>query len=274
MKDRSIVVISDMHVGSVFGLMPEGYRNMNKKTGESSYVSLSDSQKTLYDHWLSMCQNAQRVKPEAIIINGDVIDGTHRKNEGRNVILTSPKDQIDASVELLSKLPKSIPKFFTQGTSYHVDGVQPAEEYIADEFNAEFGPDLLVEKAGLRCHCAHWTNSSSSSWQYWTTPIARDSMLLSLNKAEDKYGPVDLAIRSHRHTYTYVDFTSSGGVITPCWQMRTEFAALKNIITPPEVGYLVIHNMGTSDNGKKSIWIDKSGFIKNPLPVVRKVGDV
>jgi hypothetical protein len=273
MDSRDVVVISDMHVGSPFALMPDKFESLNKKTGDYQSYPLNKTQKLLYAHWSDMCKSIKKHPPEAIILNGDLIDGTSRKNEGRYESITEPLRQIEACIQLLDMLPPKVPKFFTQGSNYHVDNITPAEEYIADKMDGEFGPDLLVCEAGIRIHASHYISVSKSSWQYWSTPIAKDSLLLAVNDSEKKYGHVDVALRSHAHYFAAVEFTSTMGIISPCWQVRNEYAALRDIVSPPEIGYLTIRNFGEIEGtDRKNILLDRSGFIKVQMPVVRKVG--
>ena len=100
-----------------------------------------------------------------------------------------------------------------------------------------------------------------------TTAIARDLLLLALHNAEEKYGKVDVAIRSHRHNFCGAIFKSQIGVITPCWQTRTPFAVKKDLVSPPDIGYVVLH-VGPG----KNIMIDRSGIIHSPTPPARIVG--
>ena len=208
-----------------------------------------------------------KINPEVIIFNGDLIDGQQRRSTGREVVTSRIEMQAEACKDIIRTLPE-VPMYFTQGTDYHEMPDGSAVEYwIAKELQSDFGDDLLIDECGIRMHVGHPIPVSATSWQYRTTPLARDLLLLALNSAEDKYGRVDVAIRSHAHYYCACSFTSQLGVITPCWQTRTPYAVKKDLITPPDIGYLILHV-----EDRKNIMINRSGIINQPVKPSRIVG--
>ncbi len=261
---KKILLLSDLHVGSIWGLWPQGFETKDRRTGDTLTFILTETQEKLWESWLEMCQKQKDI--ECIILNGDLCDGQQRKSRGRGTVTTNMQIQTDAAISALSYLP-DVPLYFTQGTEYHelADGA-PVEESIARYFSAEFGDDLIIEECGIRIHAGHTIPTSMSSWQYWTTAIARDLLLLALHDAEEKYGKVDVAIRSHRHNFCAAIFRSQVGIITPCWQVRTPYAAMKDIVSPPDIGYVVLHVDG------KNIMIDRSGIQPSPVRPCRVVG--
>jgi hypothetical protein len=90
---------------------------------------------------------------------------------------------------------------------------------------------------------------------------------LALNSAEEKYGRVDVAIRGHAHYFCSASFRSQLGVITPCWQTRTPYAVKKDIVSPPDIGYVVLHV-----ENRRNIMVDRSGIINQPAQPCRVVG--
>jgi len=257
-----ILLISDMHVGSLYGLMPPGFETKDPRNDDMIRFTPNRTQKQLWNHWLKMCKAASGVK--AIIINGDVCDGPQRKSAGLYTWTSNMKFQAEAAILALESLPEA-PMFFTQGSLYHAVEDRPIEQYIAERCGAEYGDDLLVNTCGIKIHASHHISSSISSWQYWTTAIARDLLLLALHGAEDKYGHVDVAVRSHRHTFTAAEFGSQIGIITPAWQTRNQYAVRKGIISPPDIGWVILEI-----HGPKRILVDRSGIanIGRPSRVV------
>jgi hypothetical protein len=167
-------------------------------------------------------------------------------------------------MKVIDTLPK-VPFYFTQGTDYHEIEDMPAEQYIAARYGAEFGDDLLIDECGIRIHAQHFIPVSQSSWQYRSTPVARDELLLAVNNAQEKYGEVDLAIRSHAHYFVSVSFRSQFGLISPCWQTRTPYAVKKGILSPPDIGWVMVHV-----RDRKQMMVDRRGMthIVKPSRVV------
>jgi len=253
-----------MHVMSLWGMMPPNFEVEDTKTGNMMQFVPNTIQKLLWDHWTTMLS---MVNPDCIIINGDICDGPARRNMGSTVVSSNLEWQKQAALAILDTLPNNIPKYFTVGTDYHSVGESgmPMEYVIAHEMGDVYGDDLLIEECGIRIHASHNISISNSAWMYRTTPVARDLMLMELNSAADRYGPVDLLVRSHAHYYTSVSFPHSMGLITPAWQTRTPFAVTKNILSPPDNGWITIRI-----DDDQNISIDRRGLthIGRPCKIV------
>jgi hypothetical protein len=126
-----------------------------------------------------------------------------------------------------------------------------------------YGDDLIIECEEVRMHASHNVPVSASSWQYRSTPLARDLLLHKLNDSARSYGDIDVVIRSHAHYHVAVMFTHQLGLITPCWQTRTPFAVKRDIISPPDIGYIVLEIDGKNVDMKRRIV-----HIGKPSPVV------
>lgn len=266
---KNILLLSDLHVGSLWGLWPPDFETDDPRSDTNKLIfRQNQTQKKLWAHWKEMINVLNWDKPvECIIFNGDLIDGQQRRNIGRETVTSRLDVQTEAAIEIIETLP-DVPKYFTQGTEYHSlpDG-SPVEAYIAKQCNGEFGDDLLIDECGIRLHVGHPITVSSSSWQYRTTPLARDLLLLALNAAEERYGKVNVVVRSHAHYFCTAGFSSQIGIITPCWQTRTPYAVKKNFITPPDIGYVILRI-----ENQKNIMIDRSGIINQPVRPCRVVG--
>jgi hypothetical protein len=258
-----ILLLSDLHIGSLYGLMPAGFEVEDPRNGDPVKFIQNRTQKALWNHWLKMCRLADGVS--AIILNGDLCDGPQRKSLGLYTWTSNMKFQAEAAIHAISFLPDA-PKFYTQGSLYHAVEDRPIEQYIAERTGGIYGDDLLIEAADLRVHASHFINVSKSTWQYRSTPLARDLLLMALHDAEDKYGKVDLVHRGHAHYFVEVNFKSQMGVISPAWQTRNPFAVKIGLVSPPDIGYLFVEN-----HGPGKIMIDKSGVthIGRPSRVVR-----
>ena len=91
-------------------------------------------------------------------------------------------------------------------------------------------------------------------------------MLLYLNKSPEKYGPIDVAVFSHRHQFVEVHFSSGMALVTPCWQSKTPYSSIRQgIVGVPEIGWVMLHVYGP-----KEIIVDTTGIatVVRPCQVV------
>ena len=260
-----ILLLSDLHTMSLWGMMPPNFQAEDPRTGQWNRYVPNGTQTKLWKHWEKMLTVLKKNKPDCIIFNGDLIDGLQKKGYGRGVVSTDIGLQVKACIEIIKTLPK-VPMFFTQGTPYHenADGT-PVEQYIAERFKGEDGDQLIVETCGIRLFCRHAIGMSSSTWQFFTTAPARDQMLLYLNKNPEIYGDIDVAVFSHRHQFVAAQFNSGLSLVTPCWQTMTPYAVMKGLVSPPDIGWVMLNI-----ENRKCITIDRNGIthIERPAKVV------
>lgn len=249
-----LLVVSDLHDASYYGLLSKECRFEDSMTGEKLFIQQMETQKKMYKLWKDMTETVGYV--DAVIVNGDVCDGPQCKSKGKFVVTSDLKAQADDAIRLLSMIDSKT-FYFTQGSEYHSIEDRPLEQYIAEMMNAEYGNELLLDFKNVRFHVAHYI-SFSSNMLYRSTPLVRDMMFLKLNNAMDEYGEVDWTIRSHAHYAMVVQYGHTGGIITPCWQARTPYAVKKGIVGMSSNGYDVI-----DINGKKDVTVKQ---------VVTKVG--
>ena len=69
-----------------------------------------------------------------------------------------------------------------------------------------------------------------------TTGIARALVMATLNEPE--YGHYDVLLKSHAHYFTYAGFTSSLGMVLPCWKAHDEFGDTNVEFANPALGYV------------------------------------
>lgn len=272
MSDQ-ILLISDLHFGSKYGPWPDGMKEKDLRTGMIEPVPPNAVNVAINDHWKKMLAVVRKDPPAVIIVNGDMIEGNQRRENGRGLMTLAIETQVNACIKALSTLRKAAPKsawYFTTGTDYHQmpDGTS-ADARIAEEFGAEYGDEIIVEECGIRLFCRHTISSSMSTWQYMATAPGRDHMLLYLNKSPEKYGNIDVAVFSHRHQFVAVQFTSGIALVTPCWQSKTPYAVKRGMIGVPEIGWVTL-----SVEGPKRITVDTSGIasVVRPCKVVGRDG--
>lgn len=246
---KRIVVVSDLHAGSMYGMLPPGFR-----TFEGVQRPQNPGQVYLWQCWLDFVGRALKFKPDAVIVNGDLVDGSQRANRGSELALPAWKDQRDAAIGVLKELKKraSAAKwYFTQGTPYHVGNFGAAEEDIAaalggeEYFSVGTGKlcreTLWLETEGVIIEAAH--HISVSTGFYRLTALDREMQWSAISGKDSTKGvpKADLIVRSHVHYFSLGEHASKIGVTTPCWQLQTRYMRKHSVHRlHPDVGGLLI----------------------------------
>jgi hypothetical protein len=226
MTTKSVLVLSDIHVGSRVAVSVPKFIKNDGSTYEASKV-----QKALFQAWLEVA--TKWPKPDVLVINGEPVDGQQPKDKGVGAWTTDFLDQIDASLALVNMFqPKAV--YLTQGSNYHVmvDGVS-LEQIYAEKVHAKaadngqiLNPELFLTVEDVKFNFAHHIPGSASGWMYRSTPPAKEMMLMQLNQSHK--WPFDVMVRSHNHYFWGVMSSSKMAVLTPAWQLQTWFAYRKS----------------------------------------------
>ena len=243
------IVISDVHTGSIYGLQPPAFTDFAGRV-----VPQNVGQQFLWRCWLDFAQRAGRFKPDFVIVNGDVVDGPQRKNQGAELSLPAPGDQVAAAKDVLRELRKKTNQakwFFTQGTPYHVGEWGDAEESIASALGAteylSLGNGKLCREVlwlsmeGVILEAAH--HISGGTGFYRLTSLDREAQWSALSGKDASKGipKSDLLIRSHVHNFAYGEHASKQILTTPCWQLQTRYARKHSVHRlHPDIGGIML----------------------------------
>lgn len=240
------VVVSDLHIGSSYALMPEEWQLV----GSRHVVRPSAYQLFLLEAWMTTVRNWKN--PDILIVLGDAIDGQQPAERGVTTWTTSVYDQVLASKALLQMFDaKHV--FVVQGTRYHVtlNGLA-VEELLARELNADFYTDehrqagirsdkeLWLRIGGVTFHFSHHV-STSAIRQSQLSILARELTMLLLRRMETTEEALDtyVDVRGHIHAYYHVEVANQHAFTTPCWQLQTSYMAEKSPLgLVPDVGAL------------------------------------
>ena len=231
-KLRRGVVVSDIHAGSIFGMLPPAF-----ETFEGVSKPWNAGQEYLWKCWDDFTNRAHHFDPDFIVVNGDVVDGPQRKNQGSELSLIAPQDQVDAAIQTLQLLKSRIrPEckwYFTQGTPYHVGEYGGHEEAVAMALGGE---KYFSVGTGRLCREILWLNVdgviieaahhiSVAQGFYRLTPLDREMQWSAMSAKDSTQGVprIDLLIRSHVHYFSMGEHASKQGITTPCWQLQTRY---------------------------------------------------
>jgi len=241
-----------MHTFSHWALIHPDYIGKDRRTGmnDVQYVPNTIQQFT-FKHWSDMCRKCKHV--DSVIVNGDIVDGNDRHNKGSvgNDLLM---EQCNMATMLLEMLPQDVPMFITKGTNFH-SGYNPiAEQVIAENLGAHYADECIIETCGLRIYANHHIAHT----QYKAGALERK--INQVSAVERYYGNIDVVLRAHNHQFMSVVSRDHVAIMTPGWQHKTPYAVDKDLITPPDIGYV---QLVVDDN--QLICIDRRGVIVSPF---------
>lgn len=247
---KSVIVISDLHIGSNAGLCPpEGFQ-----LPDGNVYTQNKFQKTTWRYWQDFWnkfvpQETEGSDKKIIIINGDIIDGVH--HETVNIMSDSIEYQEFAAIQVLKNLNKYDGIYIVRGTETHANKGCASEELIARAIGAEkletgqySDYQLNIMMDDVLINFAHHIGVTSSA-AYETSAPMRE-LIASLVEAEQWGRKMpNLIVRSHRHRFVPVSIPSIKGrincIITPGWQLKTPNVERIDRMRMPHIGGVVIN---------------------------------
>lgn len=270
-KTVTVMVVSDIHAGHEIGMYPPGMLGL---TGERH--NLNAGQRFLWKAWLDLVAWRKKMRPDVIIVNGDFIDGEQRKNVGTEAQTTICAAQQKAAVRILEPLVDGCKQIYCiRGSPYH-DGRRGLDiEPIAEELGA-IGPHkdwhthgvLDLDIDGVNLNVMHQIGSMSGSYRF--TALDKEGLWAVSRGKEGSVPKADCIIRSHLHFYGHIETPRHHVVISPAWQLQTEYmrrhSAYRMI---PDIGALLIHvDPAAKKAGLDPIRIEKRLY---QLPAVKSI---
>jgi len=230
---RKHLFLADTHVGSKFGLWPQGF-----KIPDFGELPLGINQQILWNYWSRLIWEVSMIgKLDSVTLVGDLIEGKGQRSEGTEVIVTDPLTQARAAVELFKPLRKLCDKIFIiRGTVYHDQVGGRATEYIGEQLNAEKNPldgtrswwELTLDLGGD--HYAHVAHHGGHPYVYRSTVAEREGFFMTISA--DKFDlPPDknwnLIVRAHTHFFIHIEHPTLHIVYLPAWQLKTPYMIRK-----------------------------------------------
>jgi len=236
MKPSQIIVISDMHIGSKYGLCPtEGLHT------DDTDIHPTSIQKKLHErHWLPFWEAMERETggKAHLHINGDIVDGDWSRLAPHQ-ITNIGLEQVKLAENLLMPLKSKYGTITAiRGTPTHVGQQGELEEKICEKLGT-------VRRGGLHTHWAlriqmsndaiiDFKHHGSVSMPKHATGAAVDTAWQNCiiehmkSKPDAKFTrPPDMCIRSHGHYYkcsgggTYL--AEERSLMTPAWQLMSPY---------------------------------------------------
>ena len=213
---KSLVIFSDIHVGSDRAVCPSDPEDPNYKPNKF--------QKLLFEMWNEGIDELQQ-KPRFKVINGEPFDGPNRKSLGRGQSTTNMDYQM-ADAEKLIKLIPGEETILLQGSGYHVDSEGTSYEQIfgrmikARKYSTYFNPSFAEDFAQIRLNGKLFSFTHHIGFARWaayrTTALARE--MAAMHFVNEKLDHPSIIVRSHVHYWVMVRFTHTFGFTTPAWK--------------------------------------------------------
>lgn len=193
-----LLACGDFHSGHFAGLTPPEYQDrIHKKVrplAKECWRWFSDS--------VAACG-----KFDALLVNGDLIEGSGSKSGGSELWASSRLEQKDAATAIIKHLGiKTV--IITYGTAYHVgDGAEDFEHQVKDDleaarYNVRISAHAFFEIGGVKFSAKHHCGSSSVPHGRFTA-IARETLWNQLWAEHGRQPSVDVTLRSHVHYYKF-----------------------------------------------------------------------
>lgn len=233
MKRTRIVVVSDMHVGSIYGLAPLKFTSQDHRD-QSPFLSW------VYEKWSEFCKEYN--SPDYLLLLGDLADGPQVKDLGVDAISTSVNVQVEMAKTLLKELIGERTKVFgINGSGYHggkglgvmidkliVEAIRG--EYVGNAWECDIGQE--------RIQIAHACNGS---YRNPTTGVLSEIKLSKEDAQKRKDRNPTIIIRGHLHrAFSVQDDAGVWGILNGCWQYVTPFMATKTSNITPSIGATII----------------------------------
>lgn len=259
---KKILVVSDLQVGSQYSLWPEKFTFK-----DGGRWILSDKQRTLQNAWHTFIKYIAGIKPDILILNGDMIEGPQVKQQGTSVITTNFAEQAKAAEIILTPLRQSCTEaYLIRGTEYHdtVDG--QAIESLGENLGVipfrknQFSDWVLnLDVEGVIINVSHHIGVMQGF--YRATAPDREGIWSAL-AGRSKTPDADCIVRSHIHIFVHVEHSNKHIVVTPGWQLQTDYQIKKSYYRMfPEIGAILIHtNPAKKVRGEDPIQIQKLLF--------------
>ncbi len=237
---RIIALVSDLHVGSIYGLFPENYVMRDGNT-----IGLNEGQKKILGYFKDFVKTCKDFKTDTVFIVGDIISGVNWKELGRAMLPCDMDEQIKACAELLKLFGKEVKLCVWGGTPYHNSRELSAEEKLVDTlkkdgYNSQYMGQVTVCRliSEPKERLAFVAHEASSSMMYPETSMGRDIMFFLEGRALEKLPKIDIVIRGHRHSWCHIHKSDIHYIQLPCWEAFTPYknAIINYAKFQPDIG--------------------------------------
>jgi calcineurin-like phosphoesterase family protein len=234
---RKIAFVSDTHFGSRYAPWPEGMT-----TPEGNLLEPSEGQRTLNSYWRQFIDTVDAIGCDTVFHNGDVIEGTNRKEFGNLLMNAELETQKEAAAIMLEPLFRGRKAYMLKGSGYHHSLDTDVVQHLADKMG------VVNLKAVANCRLTpsnrilHISHGESAAQIYRTMLMDREGIFHLAASGEGKIPKADLIIHGHLHHFIHIDLRKQHLVQLPGWKLFSpDRIHLKNYPKmQPDIGGVII----------------------------------
>jgi len=211
---RAIALIGDLHIGSIYAVMPNPYI-----THDGRRIIPSKEQQKL-NQTLAWCKQTMNYwNVDSIIFTGDLIQGKNIKEMARNLVIADLEEQQDMAIQRLQPIVKGLKVCGVSGTSYHKSIDTEIEKKIIEALNGQFYETMAWIQIPNSERILNVAHESAKATIYPLGALEReaDQMLKAYGEGKLPYKP-DVIIRGHRHIFAHLHTTSYHAIYVPSFQ--------------------------------------------------------
>lgn len=215
MKQKTLLVISDLHSGHLAGLTPPDFQLKPAATitKRNKWVKI---QRALWREYTKTIKLIGSV--DVLLVNGDCIDGRAEKSGGVEVWSANRDEQCDAAIRCIEEI-SARKIIMTFGTGYHVSGSgEDYEMQIADALHnvEKIGAHEWFSINGCVFDAKH--HISDTTAPHLTPPLGREAVWNQLWNIRNEQPLADVVIRSHIHRHFSIQTADYCAMTTPALQ--------------------------------------------------------
>lgn len=211
MTTKKLLVLSDFHCGHVVGLTPP---HLNPHYNDPKLQVASDYRDMLYS-WFSNTVKTLG-KFDAVVVNGDLIDGKGERSGGTEIIENDPQKQADMAVDIIKALDIDT-VYLTYGTPYHTGKDTDYEDSVAKSLGCKIESVLHLDLNGVIFNFRHKVGGSQVPHGRGTA-ILREQLWNQLWADRGEFPKAHVVVRSHVHYHQYAGTFDHLAMITPALQ--------------------------------------------------------
>ena len=213
MKNKRMLIISDLHCGHEFGLTPPDWWS-REDTDVRHLAKAGKFQRALWKFYADAIAHLQPI--DLLIVNGDAIEGKSERSGGIELITADRNEQVQMAKAAID-LVKAKKVRILYGTRYHTGKEEDFEAQLANIIigDVEVEGHCFLDINGCHVDIKHKVTGSTIPHGRMTA-IARARMWNVIWSSEHERQPkADVLVRSHVHYFQYCGGESWLGVITP-----------------------------------------------------------
>lgn len=231
---KRLVVINDTHCGHFGGLTPPAWQ-LKRREPTLVRQRFSEWERKTWD-WFG--EAIERSRPfDALVWNGDIIDGIGERSGGTELLMTDRIDQLDIAEDIYRFINPPAANFI-YGTPYHVGKGEDWERILADRLDVHIGEHDWIKAEGVVIDFKHKVSTSAMPYGRHTGP-SRSRVWNALWAEREMQPKAQLVVRAHAHYYDFSGDITGATIVAPALQGWTKFGG-KECEGTVDFGFLTI----------------------------------